>query len=246
MHANWSRIGSLPSGGHSNRVRALFDDGKVRRNVGEESVDKLCSFEVPWYLAILLIDIVTDAWRIKIDTRDYKRLRGWWRTGPSKMRIPVASERHVTLFGWFSQRIGRCDPCSISDRGTCQLHVALLSPYWHNSPMRTSFIILGSGQDGGSPQVGRPSSVSRPRCASSVAVISSEGAVVLLDASPDLRAQSQTLLTSDLYPANRDSFVDGVCITHAHMGHYAGLLHFGTEAAAQYGLPLLGTARFLA
>lgn len=69
---------------------------------------------------------------------------------------------------------------------------------------------------------------------------------MLLDASPDLRSQSQALLASDLYPARRDNFVDGVCITHAHMGHYAGLLHFGKEAAAESGLPLLGTARFLA
>jgi pyrroloquinoline quinone biosynthesis protein B len=112
--------------------------------------------------------------------------------------------------------------------------------------MRTSLIILGSGQDGGSPQVGQPSSESQPRCASSVAVVGPEGAVVLLDASPDLRTQSQALLGSDLYPPNRASFVDGVCITHAHMGHYAGLLHFGKEAAAESGLPLLGTKRFLA
>ncbi len=49
-----------------------------------------------------------------------------------------------------------------------------------------------------------------------------------------------------MYPEHRDSFVDGVCITHAHMGHYAGLLQFGKEAAAETGLPLLCTERFLA
>lgn len=94
--------------------------------------------------------------------------------------------------------------------------------------------------------MGLPSSASQPRCASSIAVIGPEGAVVLLDASPDLRMQSQALLHSNLYPANRDSFVDGVCITHAHMGHYAGLLHFGKEAGAETNLPLFGTERFLA
>ncbi len=103
--------------------------------------------------------------------------------------------------------------------------------------MRTSFIILGSGQDGGAPQVGRRESVSGERTASSVAVIGPEGSVILLDATPDLRQQSQTLLTSDRYPQSRTAFLDGVFITHAHMGHYGGLIHFGNEAAAMEQLP---------
>jgi pyrroloquinoline quinone biosynthesis protein B len=111
--------------------------------------------------------------------------------------------------------------------------------------MSTSFIILGSGQDGGSPQVGQPSSVSRARSASSLAVIGSTGSVILLDASPDIRLQSYALLGSSLYPNGRDGFLDGVFITHAHMGHYSGLLHFGKEAAAEHHLPLFGTERFL-
>jgi pyrroloquinoline quinone biosynthesis protein B len=78
-----------------------------------------------------------------------------------------------------------------------------------------------------------------------MAVIAASGAVVLLDASPDIRVQSQMLLESPLYPAGRDSLVDSVFITHAHMGHYAGLLHFGREAAATKSTPLFATHRFL-
>jgi pyrroloquinoline quinone biosynthesis protein B len=111
--------------------------------------------------------------------------------------------------------------------------------------MTTSFIILGSGQDGGAPQVGLSSSLSAPRTASCVAVIGPQGAVVLLDVTPDLRLQSQALLASDRYPQARETFIDGVFITHAHMGHYAGLLQFGKEAAASDHLPLFGTERFL-
>lgn len=112
--------------------------------------------------------------------------------------------------------------------------------------MQTSLIILGSGQDAGAPQVGNRSSLSPDRNASSVAVISGSGAVILLDASPDIRAQSSLLLNSHVYPGGRDTLVDGVFITHAHMGHYAGLLHFGPEGAATDGLPLFTTERFLA
>jgi pyrroloquinoline quinone biosynthesis protein B len=111
--------------------------------------------------------------------------------------------------------------------------------------MATSFIILGSGQDGGAPQVGQASSVSHRRSASSVCIVSNEGMVLLLDASPDVRQQSLALLESTVYPSDRTSLVDGICITHAHMGHYAGLLHFGTEAAATEHVPLIGTSRFL-
>lgn len=112
--------------------------------------------------------------------------------------------------------------------------------------MPTSFIVLGSGQDGGAPQLGETTLRSPRRSASSLAVISASGAVVLLDASPDIRLQVEVLLSSPLYPHGRDEFLDAVCITHAHIGHYAGLLQFGREAAATREIPLHATERFLA
>jgi len=54
------------------------------------------------------------------------------------------------------------------------------------------------------------------------------------------------LLGSPFYPSGRVALVDSVFITHAHMGHYAGLLHFGSEALAADHLPLFATERFLA
>lgn len=68
---------------------------------------------------------------------------------------------------------------------------------------------------------------------------------MLLDASPDIRLQVKALLDSPLYPENRERFIDAVCVTHAHMGHYAGLLHFGVEAAATREMPLFATECFL-
>lgn len=111
--------------------------------------------------------------------------------------------------------------------------------------MGTNLIVLGSGQDGGAPQLGNRSSVSPARSASSVAILGSSGAIVLLDASPDIRLQVKALLDSPLYPENRERFIDAVCVTHAHMGHHAGLLHFGVKAAATRETPLFATECFL-
>jgi pyrroloquinoline quinone biosynthesis protein B len=100
--------------------------------------------------------------------------------------------------------------------------------------MTHSLLILGSGQDAGSPQVGTDGSDGLARSASSIAVISAEGAVLLFDATPDIRMQYQRLAARcGLAPP-----LDGVFITHGHMGHYAGLLHFGREGASTDGLPL--------
>ena len=110
-----------------------------------------------------------------------------------------------------------------------------------NSVMTYSLIILGSGQDGGSPQVGTDSSTGLTRSASSIAVMSGEGTVLLFDASPDIRSQYRRLVTHCGYAPP----LDGVFITHGHMGHYAGLVHFGKEAASTDGLPLFAPSSVL-
>jgi len=109
-----------------------------------------------------------------------------------------------------------------------------------------STMVLGSAQDGGLPQFGahtwldeaaRSGSIPR-RWSSSVAVVEDDGRVLLLDVGPDLKAHEEVLFT---HPAARRrtaaSPIDGVVITHAHVGHYAGLLHFGREAHAATGMP---------
>jgi len=48
------------------------------------------------------------------------------------------------------------------------------------------------------------------------------------------------------YPKDRAALLDAVAITHGHMGHYIGLLHFGPESANVSRLPLLVTPRFSA
>ena len=93
--------------------------------------------------------------------------------------------------------------------------------------------VLGSGQDGGLPQFASPhphdgSAVAGTipwRSASSL-LVETSGNQILLDASPDLRTQW----------AGRTNPPDAVALTHGHIGHYAGLVHFGREVANTSGV----------
>jgi pyrroloquinoline quinone biosynthesis protein B len=107
--------------------------------------------------------------------------------------------------------------------------------------MDVRLVVLGSGQDGGSPQFGGPVRTGPARTASCVAIIA-DGTILLLDASPDLRTQYDTVrdATGDAAPG-----IDAVGITHGHMGHYAGLVHFGKEAASTDGVPLIAPSSVL-
>ena len=97
-------------------------------------------------------------------------------------------------------------------------------------------IVLGSGQDGGAPQFGSSTRRGSARTASSIAVRSSTGALVLLDVTPDLRMQWQRLDGLG-WVSNGTDDLAAIAITHGHMGHYAGLVHLGKEAANVSGLP---------
>lgn len=104
--------------------------------------------------------------------------------------------------------------------------------------------MLGSGQDGGAPQFGSHRAAAGERTASSIAIAIDRTRVLLFDATPDLRQQFRAL--EDLLDS-RDARapVDAVFITHAHMGHYGGLMHFGKEAAATDMTPLHAPASVL-
>jgi len=58
----------------------------------------------------------------------------------------------------------------------------------------------------------------------------------LIDATPDFREQFHAMQTAA--PGAR---LAGLLITHAHVGHYTGLIHLGYEAMAVRGLPVHGT-----
>lgn len=69
--------------------------------------------------------------------------------------------------------------------------------------------------------------------------------VFLFDATPDIREQLHLLRDVRGGPAGRvdRAPVDGVFLTHAHIGHYTGLAFFGFEAVHTRDLPVYCTPR---
>lgn len=121
--------------------------------------------------------------------------------------------------------------------------------------MATRVILLGSGQDAGLPQFGArigPDAAARldplaVRLGPSLAVLDDTGRCLLIDASPDIKEQESRLLRLPAYAARKTGNpFDGVLLTHAHMGHYLGLAHFGREAAHTRQLPVWCSAEMAA
>ncbi len=121
---------------------------------------------------------------------------------------------------------------------------------------------LGTAQDGGLPHAActcerceaARTDHARRRFVASLAIIASPpepdaaSLVYLIDATPDLREQLDLLRdVRDAAPAQVDRApVDGVLLTHAHIGHYAGLAFFGFEAVHTRDLPVWCTPRMAA
>ena len=86
------------------------------------------------------------------------------------------------------------------------------------------------------------------RIASIAIVVPSTGRRYLVDATPDLREQIDLLPEVGHHAAGRvdRAPVDGVLLTHAHVGHYLGLAFFGFEAVHTSKLPVHATPRMAA
>ena len=104
--------------------------------------------------------------------------------------------------------------------------------------------VLGIAQDAGYPQT----SCYQPHCmrawedeslrrmTSSIAVVDTEAKTkYLFDATPDMREQLY-----ELHKAAPDGEyqLNGVFLTHGHMGHYTGLMHIGREGVGAKGIPV--------
>jgi pyrroloquinoline quinone biosynthesis protein B len=62
----------------------------------------------------------------------------------------------------------------------------------------------------------------------------------LFDATPDMTQQIQNLKTNHL---DNGKVIDGVFLTHAHIGHYTGLMYFGFEALGGNKIPVYAMPR---
>lgn len=118
-------------------------------------------------------------------------------------------------------------------------------------PSNAPFIvILGIAQDGGHPQAG----CTQPHCTaawadpglrrlvSSIAIVDPEsGERWLIDATPDFREQLHEL--GKIAPERDGPALDGIFLTHAHIGHYAGLIHLGREVMGARQVPVYAMPR---
>ena len=111
-----------------------------------------------------------------------------------------------------------------------------------NNLCKVEFIILGTSQDAGSPQIGINNdpawgNVSSRNTATSAALINRHTQDrYLFEATPDIREQLFRLDKISTSLNGQPLGLSGVFITHAHIGHYAGLMFTGHESAGTNGL----------
>jgi len=116
-------------------------------------------------------------------------------------------------------------------------------------------VVLGTAQDGGLPQIGCEEQLCRNawadsgkrRLATSLLLADPRsGKRWLFDAGPDLREQVELARghpASRRGEGERPALFEGVFLTHAHVGHYAGLMQFGREIYGARDLPVWCTPR---
>lgn len=106
-------------------------------------------------------------------------------------------------------------------------------------------LVLGTAQDGGFPQAGckldccrraweQPAARRFVSCLAIVDPLSGER--WMLDCTPDFREQLQLL--DQLAPSDSLQTLHGILPTHAHIGHYAGLLQLGREVMSTTEMPV--------
>ena len=101
--------------------------------------------------------------------------------------------------------------------------------------------VLGIAQDGGFPHIG----CQKECCANfyngnykkkkvvSLGLVDQQNKQKwIFEATPDMSTQLADLEQNHL---KKDNIIDGVFLTHAHIGHYTGLMYFGREALGKQG-----------
>jgi pyrroloquinoline quinone biosynthesis protein B len=110
-------------------------------------------------------------------------------------------------------------------------------------------LILGIAQDGGYPQAGcnRPDCIDawrnpklRQRVASLAIVDPQSHQRWIIDATPDFPSQLASL---DAIAPRGTALLDGILLTHAHIGHYLGLAHLGREVLGAHAIKVYAMPR---
>jgi pyrroloquinoline quinone biosynthesis protein B len=134
--------------------------------------------------------------------------------------------------------------------GASVLAVLVVSARAVETPTGARAVVLGIAQDGGVPHIGCRQELcvaarrdpSRRQRVASIGLVDADGARFLIDATPDIASQIDSLWGGEA-PPDRLRPVSGILLTHAHVGHYAGLMSLGREALGARGVPVYATPR---
>ncbi len=137
------------------------------------------------------------------------------------------------------------EPAPVAEPSTSAVATSIAPPFLR---------ALGTAQDGGFPHAAcscarcehARGDVGAGRLVASLALVTSGDRVFLVDATPDIRRQLDRV--RDLRPVRGRvdrAPLDGVFLTHAHLGHYTGLGFLGFEAIHAKEIPLFATARMV-
>lgn len=108
-------------------------------------------------------------------------------------------------------------------------------------------VVLGIAQDGGVPQAGSDDDPAwadpdlRRLVVSLGLVDPASGRRWMFEATPDFREQLHRL--NRTAPPRSGPGLDGIFLTHAHIGHYAGLIFLGHESLGASGVPVYAMPR---
>jgi pyrroloquinoline quinone biosynthesis protein B len=103
-------------------------------------------------------------------------------------------------------------------------------------------IVLGIAQDGGVPQAGDKDHLgwkdnSFKKMASCLAIVDpASNKRWMIDCTPDFREQLHML--DEIAPVEQKPGLDGIFLSHAHIGHYTGLMHLGLEVMGADEVPV--------
>ncbi len=111
--------------------------------------------------------------------------------------------------------------------------------------IKTSLVILGTVQDAGSPHIACKKDCCKDlfktpdytrKVVSLGLIIPESKESYLFEATPDMPVQMKML--NELAPFEHKETPDGIFLTHAHIGHYAGLMYLGKEAMNADSIPV--------
>jgi pyrroloquinoline quinone biosynthesis protein B len=141
-------------------------------------------------------------------------------------------------------------PCAAQQFGQTAKSAAARQQLPASKPAGPYVVVLGIAQDGGYPQAGCRrdccaaawQDASLRRGVSCLGIVDpATGARWLVDATPDFPDQLRAL--DELAPSPAVPGLAGILLTHAHVGHYTGLMYLGREVIGARRVPVYAMPR---